>query len=443
MSVGAGEIKRKAVHIGMAGFALCLRFLDWRGAALAALGALVFNLFVLPRLGGAALDREDDRKRGYSVGILLYPVVVLLLVAFFPLRLEIVAAGWGFLAFGDGFATLAGKAWGRARLPWNDGKSWAGLLTYVVAGGLGGALLYTFVAKHPVSALEIAAILAAAVVGAGVESLPSELDDNLVAPLVAAGALGALLQTLGGWDLVTTAGWQRGALIALGVNLAVSLSMGAARLVRPSGVWSGFLFGTVILAFGGWGAYALLWVFFAGGTLATRFGKRRKEAMGKAEESGGRRGAPNVFANVSVAAFCAVVAAVAGRPDFALAAAAALATALMDTVGTEIGQAIKSPTVLLPDLRRVPPGTDGAVSIAGTLAGLLAGALLAWAGVAAGVVTTFGAGIVVAAAFVGTVVESLLGRAGAPWRVTNGHVLNFYNTLAGAFTALTLHRLLA
>ena len=44
------------------------------------------------------------------------------------------------------------------------------------------------------------------------------------------------------------------------------------------------------------------------------------------------------------------------------------------------------------------------------------------------------------AAFAGTVVESLLGREGASWRVTNGHVLNLYNTLAGAAVAALIAR---
>ncbi len=105
--------------------------------------------------------------------------------------------------------------------------------------------------------------------------------------------------------------------------------------------------------------------------------------MGKAEEAGGRRGAANVFANVSVAAFCVAIAALApgSAAAWRLAAAAALATALMDTMGTEVGQAIRTPTVLLPDFRRVPPGTDGAVSVAGTAAGLAAAALFAAAAV--------------------------------------------------------------
>jgi uncharacterized protein (TIGR00297 family) len=110
----------------------------------------------------------------------------------------------------------------------------------------------------------------------------------------------------------------------------------------------------------------------------------------------------------------------------------------MDTVGTEVGQAIASPTALLPDLRRVSPGTDGAVSVAGTLAGLAAASVLAAAGFATTLLTALGAVAVVLAACLGTVLESLLGRAGAPWRVSNGHVLNFVNTLAGAVAAPAL-----
>jgi uncharacterized protein (TIGR00297 family) len=99
---------------------------------------------------------------------------------------------------------------------------------------------------------------------------------------------------------------------------------------------------------------------------------------------------------------------------------------------------VHTPTVLLPDFRRVPPGTDGAVSVAGTLAGLFAAGFVAAAAVDMGFATPVGGIVVLSAAVAGTVVESLLGRSGAPWRVRNGHVLNFMNTLAGAAVALAL-----
>jgi len=440
VTLDATEAKRKAVHVGMASFALLLRWLDWRGAALAALAAFAFNALVLPRLGGRSLFRADDRARGFPVGILLYPLVVLALVLLFRDRLHLAAAGWGFLAFGDGFATLAGVTLGGPRLPWNPRKSWSGFAGYVVFGSLGAAALSSFVAGRAPAAVELAAFLLAGVAGAAVESLPSELDDNLVPPLAAAGALALLLAALPNAAALRAPAALRQLGVGLAVNVALPAIAALLGVVRPSGALAGGLVGAVVLGLGGWGPYALLWAFFAGGTLTTRFGRKRKEAMGKAEEAGGRRGAANVLANCSVAAFLVACAALtpAAAPLLLLASAAAFATALMDTVGTEVGQALRTPTVLLPDFRRVPPGTDGAVSIGGTLAGLLAALLLAALGAALGLYLPAGIPVVVLAAFAGTVVESLLGRDGAPWRVTNGHVLNFFNTLAGASLALAI-----
>lgn len=439
-TLGSTEAKRKAVHVGMAAFGLLLRWLDWRGAALCALAALAFNLFVLPRLGGRALFREDDRARGYPVGILLYPLVILALVLLFRDRLDLAAAGWGFLAFGDGFATLVGASLGGPRLPWNPRKRWSGFAGYVLFGSLGAVGLASFVAGRPPSAFETVAFVLAGLAGAVVESLPSELDDNLVPPLAAAGALAALLAALPNAASLLSPASLRQLLLGLAVNVFVSSAAVLLRVVRPSGALAGGLAGALVLGLGGWAPYALLWAFFAGGTLTTRFGRKRKEAMGKAEEAGGRRGAANVLANCSVATFLVACAALTpgSAPVLHLAAAAAFATALMDTVGTEVGQALRTPTVLLPDFRRVPPGTDGAVSVGGTLAGLLAALLLAFLGSTLGLYPPSGVPVVVAAAFAGTVVESLLGRDGAPWRVTNGHVLNFLNTLAGAALALLL-----
>jgi uncharacterized protein (TIGR00297 family) len=435
MTLTRSEAARKALHIGMAGFALLLPSLTWVQAALAAGVVCLFNAFFLPRVTPHFL-RKEERAARFSAGITLYAATVLLLIVLFRRNPSIAAAGWGYLAFGDGFASICGLVLSGPRLPWNARKSFAGSVGYVVFGFLGAFCLYGFVSSRVPSSSELICLFAAALAGAAVESLPSELDDNVLPPLVGAAVLAGLLSTRAGWPDLLEPGALRGALVALGINAAVSAIALALGLVRPSGALAGALLGTVILAFGGAPLYLVLWLFFGVGTLATRFRKGRKEAMGRAEEKGGRRGAANVVANVSVAAFCALVAGLAPQGDvYRLAAAAALATALMDTVGTEIGQAIASPTALLPDLRRVPAGTDGAVSVAGTLAGFAAAALLAVAGASWFLLTAKGAVAVALAAVLGTVIESLLGRAGAPWRVSNGHVLNFMNTLAGAAAA--------
>jgi len=440
VTIPVGEWNRKAVHVGSGLFAFLLPFLTWGEAALAAVAALLFNLFALPRLGGRALLRDAEAGRTHSTGIVLYPAVVLTLILVFRDRLEIAAAGWALLAFGDGAATLFGMALGGARLPWNRDKSLAGLIAYVAVGAGTASLLYGLVRHEAPSGPEALCIALAALAGAAVESLPSDLNDNVLPPLVGAAVLAALLPTIPGWSLFTEPSWLQGAVLGAGVNLFAAGVAGLFGIVRPSGAAAGFAFGTAVWAFGGLPAYVLLWLFFGVGTLGTLFGRKRKEALGKAEEAGGRRGAANVFANVTVAAFCVAVAALApvAGPVSRLAATAALATALMDTVGTEIGQAIRSATALLPDFRRVPPGTDGAVSVVGTAAGLLAALLLAGVAATMAWIPPAGVGVAAVSACAGTVIESLLGRAGAPWRVSSGHILNFVNTLVGAAAALLL-----
>lgn len=443
-----GELARKLVHIGCGFLALALPRLGWKGGALLALSAFAFNLLVLPRIGGRNLERDADQKRGYSVGILLYPLVVLGLILFWgprsPSGLAFAAAGWGILAFGDGFATLAGLSFGGPSLPWNEDKSWAGLLGFWIIGTLGAGFLFLWCLplggmRSLSESLGIFAFwLLPVAIAALVESLPSELDDNLLPPFVGvavAHALGSAFDARLGGHVPELSGSVLA--IAAGVNLALAVIGAWARVVRPSGAVAGALLGGFVLACGGWRLYLLLLTFFAVGTLATRFRKAQKEAMGKAEAEGGRRGAENVLSKVSVPAFGALVAAFLPpqlAAPFLVGVAACFATALMDTLGTEVGQVVRSRTVLLPMFREVPPGTDGAVSVSGTLAGLAGAIGIALLALATSTVTLWGAGVVVVAALLATTIESLLGREGAPWKITNGHVLNFYAALAG-FTA--------
>ncbi|MCB1057494.1 MAG: hypothetical protein KDD11_18495, partial [Acidobacteria bacterium] len=123
-SLTAGELARKVVHMAVGLIAFAVRPLGPVLAALCALAALLFNLFILPRIGGRKLWRRAESERGMSVGIVLYPLTVLLLILAFHRHLEVAAGVWGILAFGDGMASVVGMAIGRHRLPWNPRKSW-------------------------------------------------------------------------------------------------------------------------------------------------------------------------------------------------------------------------------------------------------------------------------------------------------------------------------
>jgi uncharacterized protein (TIGR00297 family) len=127
---------------------------------------------------------------------------------------------------------------------------------------------------------------------------------------------------------------------------------------------------------------------------------------------------------------------------FALALVAAFATAAADTVSSEIGQAFGRTTYLVTSFKRVPPGSEGAVSLEGTLAGVAASTVLAAFAAAVSLITWPGAAIVVAAAFVGTTLESYLGATFQRTAAIDNEVVNFANTLAGGLAAMGLSLLL-
>jgi uncharacterized protein (TIGR00297 family) len=438
-AVSRGEFARKATHMGVGLIAFALRFLGPLYSALAALAALVFNLFLLPRIGGKKLWRDAEHQRGGSIGIILYPLTVLLLILIFYRRLEVAAATWGILAFGDGMASLVGMTLGRTKLPWNPRKSWMGSAAYVLFGTLAaaGLLVWTATERPYAWGFALAVGFATALLAAALESLPQGLDDNLGVPLVAGTFLCCLTLTQGHWAAwAATPGLGRRLLLAALCNAALAAAAYAARTVDRSGVIVGFLVGFTIYAFLDWRGYLLLLAFFVIGSGCTKLGYQRKAAAKLAQEKGGRRGARHALANAGVATACALFAATTGHPVlFALAFAGAFATAASDTASSEIGQLLGRRTFLLTTLRPVPRGTEGAVSVEGTLAGVVASVVVGALGAALGLYPWIGVGAVALAAFVGTTLESVVGSALERRNLLDNEALNFLNTLAGALVA--------
>jgi uncharacterized protein (TIGR00297 family) len=438
LALTRGELLRKATHMGVGLIAFSLRFLGpfW-GAVLAAV-ALCMNLFLLPRIGGRRLWREAEHAAGSSLGIVLYPLAVLLLILIFYRRLEVAAAAWGILAFGDGMASVVGMAMGRRKLPWNPRKSWMGTIAYVLFGTVAATVLLQWTAPDHYSwAFALAACFGAALLAAALESLPQGLDDNIGVPLVSALFLLGLLLAGGHWRLfLHDPGLPLRLLLAAVINGALAGAAYAARTVNRSGVVAGFCVGFAIYAFLDWRGFLLLLAFFVIGSACTKYGYKRKAAAKLAQEEGGRRGARHAFANAGVATACALFAAVTPYPVlFGLAFAAAFATAAADTASSEIGQLLGRRTFLITTFRPVPRGTEGAVSVEGTLAGIFASLILAVLGAAVGLYGWNGVLPVVLAAFVGTTFESVVGAALEKRQLLDNEALNFLNTLVGALVA--------
>ena len=223
-------------------------------------------------------------------------------------------------------------------------------------------------------------------------------------------------------------------LTALLVTVAFAVLAYALGMISRGGALGGLLVGTIIYVSLGPQGFAVLALFVIGGSLLTRLGYRSKQRTGTAQEHGGRRGARNAIANCSVAVLCAVLTAATGAQIFLAPFVASLGAAFADTSESEIGQLFSRTPRLVTTFRQVAPGTDGAISLPGTLAGVAAALLTAFLGLVLGMLEAPGAALLVAtAAFLGTVADSLIGAL-AP-RAGN-ELTNILCTLVAALLAL-------
>ena len=441
MTLTRGEVGRKVTHIAVGGFALLLRDLTWVQAAAMAITAFLFNWLVFPRLGGRRVWRPADHATGYPIGILLYPLSVLALILVFRHELWKAAGIWGLLALGDGMASLVGQAVGGPRLPWNERKGWAGSIAMLVFGALGCAGLIAWTKGQAIDAPLLMSSLLVALACAWAESLPTTLDDNFTVPLVGAVAI-ALLDAADVTSLRPDAG--RLALIGLVLNAVIALGAFAARSIDGPGAASAVVIGTVIVAGLGLRAFALMIAFFVLGTAMTKMGYRIKAARGIAQEKGGARGWRNAWANGGVPALLAALGAVvpeALRPAFVLAYAAAVATATADTCSSEIGKAYGRRTFLITTLEPVPPGTEGAISLEGTLGAVAGAGAVGGLGAALGLYSPLAAALVTAAGVLGSLAESVVGTVAEKRGWMGNDLLNAFNTAVGAAIAVGLMRL--
>lgn len=207
------------------------------------------------------------------------------------------------------------------------------------------------------------------------------------------------------------------------------------RLVRgvtTAGAVAGALACFALLQGLGTGGFSALLMVFALTWIATRIGYRRKQRLGTAEPRTGR-GALQVLANLGMASLCACAYATIW-PDWplAVAACATLAEAAADTVSSEIGQAAGGVPRLVTTWRKAPPGTDGAVSFAGTLAGTAAAVIVGLTCVVNGLLPWHSFAICAGAAVIGMLADSILGATLERKGLLGNNTVNFLSTAIAA-----------
>jgi uncharacterized protein (TIGR00297 family) len=240
-------------------------------------------------------------------------------------------------------------------------------------------------------------------------------------------------------------------LIAAGLNsllLAIAW-LAPKKLLTPAGYLHAWVLGVVLWGCLGWQGYTVVMVYFLVGSGVTRIGQAKKEAAGIAEKRSGARGPENVWGSAATAILCALGIALlqlnpTSQPSpwvalLTLGYVASFSTKLSDTAASEVGKAYGQRTFLITTLKPVPPGTEGGVSLEGTLAGIVASLAIALVGWGLGLIPSVGIGICLLAAFIATNLESLIGATlQSRWDWFTNELVNVINTLLGAMIAVGL-----
>ena len=226
--------------------------------------------------------------------------------------------------------------------------------------------------------------------------------------------------------------------VLLSTVLFTSFAATGQKMLTTAGLVHAWILAVILWSSLGWRGFLTGVFYLFCGSSVTKVGKEKKEALGIAEGRGGQRGPENVWGAAATAAMCALAFGSAQKLVLCLPVAASLgiakvrsllligviasfATKLGDTSASEIGKvygkttylattfrkvcltprrdAMPPPTNLmnftqhvlpLPTpcpsylLHQVPPGTEGAVSLEGTLAGIAGSLLLCLFGVVFG-----------------------------------------------------------
>lgn len=223
------------------------------------------------------------------------------------------------------------------------------------------------------------------------------------------------------------------AVVAIGFALLARL-MGA---VTDGGAMAGVLAAFVLMLAGGFAGFSPLLTLFLLTMISTRWGYARKQRLGVAERRRGRS-ASQVIANLAAATACAL--AVTWFPEFGdlllVGSMAALAEAAADTVSSEVGQATACGAYMITDFRDVPIGTNGAISVEGTISGCVAACIVSWVSATCGLVDWRWTPVIAFAGIGGMFLDSLLGATWENRGKIGNDTVNFVSTVFAADVAL-------
>jgi len=204
------------------------------------------------------------------------------------------------------------------------------------------------------------------------------------------------------------------------------------KLTPPAAIFAAVIGAAVYLGSGDHGIL-LLCTFFILGVLATSYKKKLKPFEGV---PAGPRNAGQVFANGGVAAIAGLLAYLdpEHRSIYQLMLAGSLASALADTLSSELGMIYGRRFYNILSLKKEVRGLDGLISLEGTLIGVAGAGLIGLLHAGFSQLAFF----IALAGIFGNAMDSVLGASLERKKYLNNDAVNFLNTLLAALAAVTL-----
>ena len=182
-------------------------------------------------------------------------------------------------------------------------------------------------------------------------------------------------------------------------------------LTKKGWIHAGIL-GTLLLGSIGWNGWISVCVYLLLGTLVTKIGYKNKASRGIAESRGGKRGPENVWGSAATGCSLAVLSCF--WPDyltlFMVGFASSFTAKLSDTFSSEIGKRFGKSTFLITTLKPVLPGTEGAISIEGSVAGFFGSLIMTLVMINFSIISGISVALIVLlSGFLATILESYIG----------------------------------
>jgi uncharacterized protein (TIGR00297 family) len=197
--------------------------------------------------------------------------------------------------------------------------------------------------------------------------------------------------------------------VIVGVVASTFAALAAHRLraLSRTGAIAAMIVGTAAVA-AGWSWAALLITFFIVATALSKLGEQNKaKRIGAIVDKGDERDATQVLANGGIYGFAALAQLLTGASAWYAIGIGALAAAAADTWATEVGTLVGKEPISLISGKKVPAGTSGGITFAGSLAGVAGAVFIGAGGALALWPVTFTA--VVLGGMAGALSDSLLG----------------------------------